>query len=205
MRHTLSLLLLAFSLTCFSQDYMTKIAEKSCDCMKNVSDTLAQDRLYMELGVCMLSASEPYKKQLKKEHDINLERFDGTEGEKLGQVVGLKMATVCPDVLLAFTKKTEANNNKTKVEDAEKKKFTGKVIKIDEEAFISFTVKDNEGKAAKFYWLTYVESGFEMVTRYESLMSVDIRISYHTLELFDAKTKEYRSFNIIDKVDQLSR
>lgn len=182
---------------------MTKIAEKTCDCLKHVPDTLTKDGLYMQLGLCMMSASEPYKKQIKKDHNINMDKLDEADGEKLGQVVGLKMATVCPNELIAFTQRAEVG--KSTPPDSEKSKFTGKVIKIDEDMFIAFTLKDEEGRALKFYWLSFISSDFEMVTKYKTLMSRSIKISYTQRELFDAKIGEYRQFNIIDKLELLSR
>ena len=67
MKSILITLFLAFSFTAFSQDYMDKIALEVCDCIDNVSDSVPTDQFNMELGLCMLEASMPYKKQLKKE------------------------------------------------------------------------------------------------------------------------------------------
>jgi len=192
-----------FSLQAFSQDYMTKIAEKTCECLKHVPDSLDQEGQYMQLGLCMMSAAEPYKKQIKKDHDINMDQLDKVEGEKLGHIVGLKLATVCPDRLIAFSQKT--GNAKKENGESGRSKFEGKVIKIDEDNFVSFTLKDNDGKAVKFYWLGFISSDFEMVTKYKTLLSRQLKISYYQKELFDAKTGEYRQFNIIDKLEMLSR
>jgi hypothetical protein len=157
----------------------------------------------MELGVCMLNASEPYKKQIKKDYDIDLNSSKGNASEKWGEVIGIKMATVCPDQLLALTERVDGKKKQNNT--AEKSKFEGKVIKIDKETFVSFTLKDSEGKTMKFYWFTPVTSDVEMVTNYNSLFDLNIRITYYQQELFDAKIGEYRKFNVIDKVEQLSK
>src|SRR5688572_19861396 len=101
----ISFLTLLFNKT-LSQDYMDVIAKKSCECLGEISDTLRTDQYNMELGICMIEAAMPYKKQIKKNHDIDLDKID-TEGEKLGRIIGLKMASVCPNALVKITQRAK--------------------------------------------------------------------------------------------------
>ncbi len=195
---------LAFSMLMFnsySQDYMDKIAQQSCDCMNKLSDTTNLEKMYMELGICMINASEPYKKQLKKDHNIDLNNIEN-EGEALGKVVGFRMATVCPDALLKLSKMSEKEENKEK--PSETATSIGKITKIDKEVFVMFSVFDNSGKSMKFYWLTAVDSNIDLANNYKTLLETDVKITYITKEIFDPKIGEYRNFNIIQKIDKVS-
>ena len=82
----------------YSQNYMDEIVNKSCECLISVPDSLDSEEFNMKLGLCMLEASMPYKKQLKKEFGIDLDNID-VEGARLGKLIGIRMTTVCPDAL----------------------------------------------------------------------------------------------------------
>ncbi len=104
MKSILTTLFVAIAFMAFSQDYMDKIAIASCECIDNVSDTIPTDQFNMELGLCMLEASMPYKKQLKKDHGINFDKIE-SQGEKLGRLIGIKLASTCPNTLMRMVKK----------------------------------------------------------------------------------------------------
>ena len=104
MKSIFTTLFVAIAFMAFSQDYMDKIAVASCECIDNVSDTIPTDQFNMELGLCMLEASMPYKKQLKKDHGINFDKIE-SQGEKLGRLIGIKLASTCPNSLMRMVKK----------------------------------------------------------------------------------------------------
>ena len=145
MKQTIIFLFLLLNLKGFSQDYLDKITQQTCGCLNKVSDTVSTDRMYMELGVCMISAAEPYKKQLKKDHNIDISNIDSNEeGEKLGKLIGIKMASVCPDALLALTARAEKNE---KNNESDLNVFVGRITKIDKDYFVVFTITDTENKS----------------------------------------------------------
>jgi hypothetical protein len=180
----------------FSQAYLDKIVQESCNCVSKVSETLDNERYTQELGICMIVAAEPYRKQLKKDHNIDFDKID-VDGEKLGKLIGIKMAAVCPDLILAVAKKS-GNGEKA---PAESKSFEGIITKIENEFFVVLYIKDESGKTNKFYWLTYVESGVEVADGYDSMMGISVTLTYRSEEFFDPKIKEYRPFSVIEKME----
>jgi hypothetical protein len=201
MKKLIFILSVTISFNAFSQDYMEKIALQTCDCLSKIADSTDTERMYMELGVCMINASEPYKKQLKKDYNIDVNNID-KEGEALGKVVGLKMASFCPDGLFRLSKMEQ---NDTKEKEKESLTSIGKVTQIDRDVFVVFSVFDNSGKSMKFYWLTSVESNIDLANNYRTLVENDVRIKYYTKEFFDPKIGEYRNFNILEKLEKISR
>lgn len=199
MKKIITITLTLFSLNTFSQEYMDKIAQQTCDCLSKIADTANAERMYMELGVCMIKASEPYKKQLKKDYDIDFNNIE-KEGEALGKIVGFKMATVCPDGLIRLLKMAETEPKENKKEALTS---IGKVTQIDREVFVVFSVFDNSGKSMKFYWLTSAESNIDLANNYKTLIESDVKIKYYTKEFFDPKIGEYRNFNIIEKIEKV--
>lgn len=199
MKKLISISFILFSLNTFSQDYMEKIAQQTCDCLDKIKDTTDVDRFYMELGVCMINAAEPYKKQLKKDHNIDFNNID-KEGEALGKIIGMKMATVCPTGLIKLSKMAE-----TEPEEKTNESLTsiGKITQIERDVFVVFSVFDNSGKSMKFYWLTSVESNIDLANNYKTLIETDVKIKYITQEFFDPKIGEYRNFNVIEKIEKI--
>ncbi len=179
----------------FSQDFMDVIVKKSCDCLEHISDTLKTEQFNMELGLCMIDASMPYKKQIKKSFDIDLDNIS-TEGEKLGRLIGMKMATVCPNALIKMSRKAKGQPESTNTEQTS----TGTVTKIENDFFVVISLKDESGKVTRYYWLTFVESQLDLVNSYSTLIGKSLSISYESSEFFDPKLLEYRQFFIIKSI-----
>jgi hypothetical protein len=199
MKFLFTVIVLFVTASLSAQEYLEKIANETCSCSKSVPDSLETRRLYLELGSCMLKAAGPYKKQLKKDHAIDLDDIENGP-MNLGKVVGLKMATICPDMLMKF-----GNKKKEGEKTPEYESFQGRVTKIEKDFFVIFSINDNAGKSLKFYWLTNTESNIELVNKYEQLFDKDVKVKYHVMNLFDPKINDYRNFNVIDKIEQLSR
>ena len=182
----------------FSQAYLDKIVQESCNCVSKVSETLDNEQYTQELGICMIVAAEPYRKQLKKDHSIDFDKID-VDGEKLGKLIGIKMAAVCPDLILAVAKKSGKGNGESA--STESKSFEGIITKIENEFFVVLHIKDEYGKTNKFYWLTYVESGVEVADGFDSMLGTSVALTYRSEEFYDPKIKEYRPFSVIEKLD----
>lgn len=192
-------ILFIISMNLKSQDYIDKITLQTCDCMKKISDTTNYEKLTMELGLCMISAAEPYKKQLKKDYGINLNNMNESEGEALGKVLGMKMATACPESLMKMYGKVNSNDK----ESTTQLESIGKITNIERDVFVIFSVFDNSGKSMKFYWLEPVESNVDLANNYRTFIETTVKIKYGQKEFFDPKIGEYRNFNIIHKMDKV--
>ena len=141
------LLLVIFSAPAlFAQDYITKITHQSCECLSEISETEDSDRFNLELGLCIINASTPYKKELKRDHNIDLDNIN-VDGTRLGELIGIKMAGVCPEEILRMT-------NTSDDEDYEEMSnyVSGTVTKIEKEQFVVLSLKDDSGKTLKLYW-----------------------------------------------------
>jgi hypothetical protein len=197
MKKTLILVLLIFSvLNGYSQDYMTIIAEKSCECLDKMADTLDSQQYNMELGICILEASTPYKKQLKKDYNFNLDDIN-VDGEALGRIIGMKMAAICPDRLIEIARKAKSAQEPEVVHN----KIQGVITKIENDFFVVFSLRDDSGKITKLYWLTFIETDLELTSTYASLTGKNVEIIYEIKDFFDPKIEEYRQFFIISKIE----
>ena len=193
------LILLSFSFflinSTYSQAYMDKILEKTCNCIVELPDTLSTDQFNLEIGACMIEASMPFKKQLKKDYDIDLDNIE-TDAGKLGKLIGLKMASFCPDMLMKLTGRSKVDNTAYNASEY----IMGTIVKIENDPFVVFSLKDETGKITKLYWLTFIESDIELTDNYLSLQGKFVKISYTTDEFFDPKIVQYRQFQIIKSI-----
>ena len=121
------------------------------------------------------------------------------EGEALGRLLGLKMITACPEVIMRLAEL--ANDSEEEFEAVDEYEFlssSGLITEIIEEPFVVFTMKEESGKVVKMYWLTFVDSEFAMMSQYSALLGRKVTIEYSEVEIFDHRLKEYRNINIIE-------
>lgn len=208
----------------FSQAYMDSIADRSCECINELPDTISNDEFTMRMGLCMMTSAEPYQKKLKKDFGVNFSQIaDGDDdAEELGKVIGMRLISRCPDFVTKINKvmnsnymegkKNETNEYVVPQEDLsspsdvmdpeaddmlEVEILEGVITKIENENFVVFSLRDETGKVTKFYWLTFVEADVDLSANYQSFLDKNVEIGYVKKEFYDPKINEYRTFNVI--------
>jgi hypothetical protein len=198
MKNIVSILFLIVFTPIFSQEYMDEIVRKTCECVNKIPDSEDKNKQAMQIGVCMLEASMPYKDKIKKDLKIDLGNVS-RDAERFGEIIGVKMATVCPDALMKMADFDDSE------EDVTSRDLTGKIVAIDDNKIVEFSVKDSSNRLTKFYWLTFIESNIELTTQYKNLKDKDVNIVYITQEFFDSRIGEYRFFNVILNLEVLDK
>lgn len=195
-RTILILFQLAFFISLNAQHYLDEIAKQTCECAKDIPDTLSGNEFNMKLGLCVIYAANPYKDDLFREHQIDFGKID-TQGEQLGKLVGVHMVNFCPELLI----RAAQNNNLPETEDeGEILSFEGTVTKIDENEFVVFSVRDTNRTLMKFYWLTPVATNIEIEDDYKTLQNKKVNIIYYPLDFYDPRIKEYRPVQVIEEI-----
>lgn len=190
------LLLLSITTSIFGQSYMDQIVDESCDCLDHISKKLDKEAYTMQVGLCMMKASQPYKKQLKKDYNIDMDNIV-KDAERLGEVIGVQLAFKCPEALLLASDKIDPNNEYL-VDDTD---LYGTITKVETDQFVVFTIKDENGKSAKYYWFTTIETSEDLQTMYDNIVGKWVSIVYKTADYFDPKIGEYRSYNVITELE----
>ena len=180
----------------YGQEYMDKITENACECSREISEISSNQEYTARLGICMIEAATPYKKELKKNHGIDFKNID-TQGEELGRLIGMKMTGTCPDVIAKMASMLD-ENGEIKVEESVS--LTGEIVAINKEKFVEFTIKNEKGKTSKFYWLSQIHSDIDIENRYDSLLNKKVSIQYVKEEFFDSRINEYKLFNVLEKI-----
>jgi hypothetical protein len=105
----------------------------------------------------------------------------------------------CPEKLKRVV--NEIKQNQEEKINVKSEIFEGQITRIDGNIFLEFSLKDEQGKISKFYWLSFIESDMELTTEYKSLLDKYVRITFRSEEFFDARIGEYRIFNIIQELE----
>jgi hypothetical protein len=178
-------------------DFLDIIASKTCECVEKSNKTETEEDIdpKMQVGMCLLESAKGFKKQLAEQYNFNLDNL-AKDAQEFGEIVGNRMAFICPNTLLKFS--TEMQNDK---EEAMFFFASGEVTDINQDMFVVFNVKNQDGKIQKFYWLTFLTSEYDVQNSFVKLKGNKIKIKYTEEELFDPRIKEYRIFNSISSLE----
>jgi hypothetical protein len=174
----------------YSQDYVDAMASKSCSCLTTEQiKSSSVEEIQARLAGCMITEAMPYKKELKANHNINLDKLDRQEGEKLGKLVATRMITVCPEVLMKLGQmKSSPKSNILSKE--------GFIQTITENEFITITLKGDDNLTTKLLWLTNFAGADELAKAKDPKLT-KVEVQFEVQELYDPRIKEYRNFNVI--------
>lgn len=182
----------------YSQKYMDKIIDDSCKCVSEISEDVKPENYTMELGLCMIKVSLPYKKQLKKDFDIDMDNI-ADSGEKLGGLIGSRMVGVCPNELILMTETTkEIKESDVNAEEEFNEK--GVVVKIENNYFVIFYLKGENGKTKKYYWMSTIKTKEDLIYDYLQLEGKEVEVDYIIQSFFDPKISDYRNFQVIKEL-----
>lgn len=178
-------------------DVLKKVARETCECIeekKSKSGDLAGDDLTSTLGICMVKSYSDHVSEFK-----NKVEFTDKDGmTNLGKEVGVKMLEFCPNVILELGKQDKGDA------DAEEEDIyvSGEVIDIKIEQFVTLQIKDQKGRNYTFLLLDYFDTA-SLLTNNEVKKKDKLNVGYTEIELFDTKTKEFRAYKILRKLEKL--
>jgi len=169
-----------------AQDVLDSISVHSCDCITALDiKNMPKEKLTIELGLCMMKASQPYEKQLKQSYGIDMKKVDKGDGEKLGRLVGLKMASSCPTFTDLITKITS--------DEVETNSIEGTITDFVTEQFISIVIKDSDGRDQKIIWLEYFKNSEKLL---KSGKNKNVTIEFQERELYNPKFNDYIKYKV---------
>lgn len=197
----LTAFLFAISFDVKAQDYTNTIADETCGCINTLVNSGEKQNLDFRLGACLIKAAEPYQKQLKKDYGIDFANITDN-AEKLGEVLGVKLAARCPDTFMAIMQLMEENKKGDMA--VTEKLFEGTVTGVNDQQFIVITVKDESGKSSNFYWLSFFNSDLNLNSGYKNIKDKKVKVAYKEEEYFDPRINEYKKFNVITSMHSLN-
>ena len=194
----LSALFLTIGLSGHAQDVIDAIAVESCSCIKELDQSsLTGEALQMQLGLCMMRSAAPYEKELRKKYKVDMARLDHATGEKLGELVGVRLVMVCPEfveMLPALTGE-EVEDPATASTESAAGQVTGVVTGLRDRQFSTVLVKDINGRTVELLRLDHF-AGADLLNG-ATATGVKATFSYVVRELYDPVAGTYRAHNVL--------
>lgn len=191
--HYMKQLMLAFVIflsfnSSAQEDVLATVAQKVCACTKEKQIDINDENTNTQLGLCIVEAAKPYSEQIKDQYNLDFSNLNGPEGEKLGELVGFKMLSFCPEFFENYSE-TESRQETGYV--------SGEVIRLDKDRLLTFHVKGTDGKIYKLLWQGSFDGDAELIYNYDSLKGQKVYFDYVFEEYFDPRINEYIPFRII--------
>ncbi len=178
MKHISLSILFTFSfLSIIAQDAYESVAKETCECIqKKDLSKLTKEQIQVQLGVCMIESPSIQK--------LDLDLSDAEAGRKMGEKVGVKMATICPKVFKYFIGDGDE-------EEASTKQTEGTIKKLTEGEFNYLTIKESNGREVKLIWLRYFKGSEELIENITKLEGRKVKIVYEDVECYSPQAKSY--------------
>lgn len=181
------------------QDVLDKISGEICPCVGDLNGQVPKDTLTIKLGVCMISAAMPYQKELKKKYGVDLKRLDGPTGERLGQLVAVKLVTTCPGFAELAMRLAE--------EDAPPpppgpslRTVQGTIQEITPSQFLTITVRTDHGPSYEFLLLDHVPNIEQVSQEPAKAKGFYAKWDYEEREFYDPYTRTYKTFRVLRSI-----
>lgn len=181
------------------EKYLELLAKKTCECVeaRKLSDSLSATNFQTEMGLCIV-----------KEYSSNAELSEKMYGkiigndslaEKLGEEVGLKMITECPDTF----KKLVNAYLEDKTEEAPAPVFNpsllGKVMEIRKGDFIVLALMDSSKRTHNFIFLMPFE-GADLLISNSIKKNDQVEVKYFEEEFYDPVLKDYKYYKVLQSL-----
>ena len=173
------------------EELLDLVANETCECINmDELDNLSNAELEMKLGLCMM---ESYSKRSEKFKDFGIGNGSVESAEELGELVGMKMAFICPKVFSSFIENED-------LEELEKS-HTGIIKSISGNDFNYVYLEDENNKTHKFLWLRNFEGSSGLMIN--SKIKSKVVVYYINIECFIPKMNDYYSLKEITKIEFL--
>ncbi|HRO98828.1 MAG TPA: hypothetical protein PLN54_05285 [Flavobacteriales bacterium] len=180
-----------------AQDVLDAIARDVCPCLGDLSAPMGKDSLTMKLGVCMLQASMPHQKELKKKYGVDLARFDGESGEKLGGLIAVKLITSCPDFMPLAMRLAEDDAPPPVAPGPAVRTVHGSVQEVTPSQFLTITVRTEDGRTYDLLLLDHVPNVEQVSQDPAKARGFHGKWGYEEREFFDPYTRSYRTYRVL--------
>ncbi|MES2776170.1 MAG: hypothetical protein V4722_18475 [Bacteroidota bacterium] len=173
---------------------LDKVSKATCDCMTKQKDKIkTQADAERIISVCMMQTAGDNLTALQKE--LKIKTMDMAGGKKLGQAVGIKLASDCP----VFMEKmmqiqgggVETPTDNSKLTATEKSNFMGEIVQVETDGYLYVHIKNEAGRITKFLWLEYFKGSDPYKANPQLLVGKKVEIQWQQIEIYNAKLNDY--------------
>lgn len=175
-----------------AQDVIDTMAQEVCKCMtdRNVLDINDQQKLITAVGICIAESYTTHQEQVSTE--LGIDELNDETGHALGNKVGVRMMKYCPDYLMKMGQVASQNTSgeSTYV-------LNGKVDSMEKGDFITYKLKDSEGKIHKLLWYQHFKGSDDLIDDPKKLVGKNVSVTLKDVECYIPKAQAYYSIKEI--------
>lgn len=183
----------------WSQDVADRIALECCPCIEGMDAANMTEEQQVKFGLCMVSHSMPYAKELKRRHGIDLDRMNDKTGEKLGILIASRMVVQCPG--FAEFAVALANADEVPPEVGAERMVTGTVKETKPGQFLTVVVRKEDGANLELLLLEHVANAERVYTEPATARGLTAAWSYVERDFLDPYTRTYRTYRVITGIE----
>lgn len=182
------------------QDVLDKISHEICPCVGDLNAQTPRDTLTIKLGVCMITGALPYQKELKKKYGVDLERFDGPTGERLGQLVATKLVVNCPGFAELAMRLAQEEDVPPAPTSPSVRTVQGTVQEVTPSQFLTVTVRTDHGPTYEFLLLDHVPNIEQVSQEPGKAKGFRAKWDYEEREFYDPYTRTYKTYRVLRSI-----
>lgn len=137
-----------------------------------------------QAGLCIINSYLEHQEEAAKEFAIA--ELNQETGKIIGERIGVTMLNHCPEMLLRMGKSV----NKELVAKSEFS-LKGKIDSIEQGDFITFKLKDSEGKVHKLLWYQHFIGSDGFTSDPKKLVGKKVLVKVKEVECYAPKAKAY--------------
>ncbi|MCA0153165.1 hypothetical protein [Winogradskyella vincentii] len=186
------------------EEVLELMAEDTCECIskKKINPNDSMDDKQMALGLCLISSYNEHKSKSRY-----FSKQKSTNFEKIGEEVGMVMATICVDDFMSIFSTEELidivdDDDDMSYEDEEASNLSIEVelVSMNNDAISYIQTKDDFDKNHIFL-ITQEFEGYELLKK--SSFGKSFIVSFREAEFFDLSEKQYIIKKVITKIEEL--
>lgn len=165
------------------------LSNQTCDCL-NTKD-LTETNLELTLGVCIIQSIQKNKEEVEKYFGKNI-LSDEDNMTEIAESIGVQLALECSK----FTNLISDMTYEDEAMDEEYLSYSGKIIAVNSDQFMTFKLKQDSGKIVTFLVLEDFDNSYLLL---DSIIqpTEKVEVSYYEATLYDAKIKKFVPYNVV--------
>jgi len=170
---------------------LDKVTKLTCECFTKQKDKIKnQADAEKVIGICLFQSGQDKIAALQKE--LRIKTLNEAGGRKIGEAVGIKLATNCPEFVSKMIAATSiTTEDKTKLTATEKSNYIGEIVQVETNGYTFIHIKNEAGRVSKFLWLEYFKGSDAYKQNPQTLVGKNVEIQWQLIEIYDGKLNDY--------------
>lgn len=179
-----------------AQKLMDKLSDQACDQIKNLDKDLTAAEAEKALENVMVNVVMKNYSEISKEYNLDIANASEEDFVKIGEDLGMKLATDCPAFLTLAIQMGAGEME----EESASNTIEGQFLGVEGDDFVFVTVKDSAGKTQKLFWGASFSGDGDLMNA-KKLKGKSVVVSFTEKECYNAKLKDYSTLREITSLE----